>query len=219
MTPRRPHRWLHPAWGAASRVPTSSNWCQNSDRAAFNHYTTSQFLMGKPCDVRLIFSMAFLQQAPGHILESFLDWTINVKVSRRQLLCETASLPGLQLSEGFPVALRTPPNLLTTHKALMTRAPFKPSNVTSYHSSPQPGGTASMPSFCSLNKPNSFLPQGLCTCSFLPGIPALFPPLGSSHSWLLLHHSDLSSSVSFWERPSHHNNYDGLSLQTLVTLY
>lgn len=80
--------------------------------------------MGKPCDVRLIFSMAFLQQAPGHILESFLDWTINVKVGRRQLLCETASLPGLQLSEGFPVALRTPPNLLTTHKALMTAEPL-----------------------------------------------------------------------------------------------
>lgn len=75
---------------------------------------------------------------------------------------QTTSFLCLKLSNGFP---HCPEN--TALKALKDLIPFKSSNVNLLPLFPSVTvEQLPRPSFCSLNMPNLFLPQGLCTCSF-----------------------------------------------------
>lgn len=82
----------------------------------------------------------------------------------------TTSFPSLKHSNGFPIALRIPPILLITYKALKGHLrTFKCHLLPLFPSVMLKQLPTS--SVYSLNMLNSCLPQGLCTCSCFPGIP------------------------------------------------
>lgn len=107
-------------------------------RATSNCYSTSSVNQRENCGVRLTSSIAFLQQAQWHVLEGFLDSTVDVKLDGCSTVDGTTSLHCLKPSNGFLSALGMPPNLLYHLQGLEWSDPLQ---IFKYqpldHSSPQ----------------------------------------------------------------------------------